>query len=89
MIPSSTPQYHTFLRVSTPSPPSLFLFMFHSGLSPIGWLLLHRSRWWKMTYVSNWFNCHIYLSVLLIPSVSVQRRDRCTGMQQETQFPHL
>ena len=26
MIPSSTPQYHTFLRVPTPSPPSPYLF---------------------------------------------------------------
>ena len=53
------------------------------------WLFVLVFVFFFLTYVSNWFNCHIYLSLLLIRSVSVERRDRCTGMQQETQFPHL
>ena len=91
MIPSSTPQYHTFLRVSTPSPRSPYLFsvslwVFTLWLACVSSITVVED---DLTYVSNWFNRHIYLSLLLIRSVSVQRRDRCTGMQQETQFPHL
>ena len=89
MTPSSTPYFHTFLRVSTPLPPPLLVFLFHSGFSPISWFCFHQSRWWKMTFVSNRFICHIYFSELCIPSVSVQGRDRCTGMQQETHLSHL
>ena len=40
-------------------------------------------------FVSNRLIYHIYFSELCIPSVSVQGRARCTGMQQETQLSHL
>ena len=86
MIPP-TPILTTFpLFVSTMS---LLSPVSHFCFTPLcliqHWLLFHQQRKWEFTLITIW-SFVISIQVTVHTGVSVQRRDRCIGMQSGTQL---